>query len=364
MLKNGKLIKMNNKNETDSNKQANILGGKDMGVLKSCDIVYMVDNSNKVLFVFKNDCPKYVLNNLKLNKNSSVHIEPHKKAFTGQEVSYQWWVEIDSEVIYYQTNLTPVHNSKGKVVNILGVVKNISTLTTPTEKINNIIADKSNRSIGQTILHAREDEKKKISTTIHDELGSMAITLSSKIAILEDDIKEKQIKSALIRLNNLQTQLIKYIDRLKDVIVTLRPPNLDDVGLKAALKDLVGTLAENTNMKVKLSCPDEICKHMDGQVRIVIYRVVQESLTNVVKHSKAKNVIIKCSRTNGNVKLEISDDGVGFKPKKASSIRNIGIIGMKEQVNYIGGEFKINSIVGKGTKVLVRCPATVYMVEL
>ena len=91
---------------------------------------------------------------------------------------------------------------------------------------------------------------------------------------------------------------------------------------------------------------------------------MQESLTNIVKHSKAKIATVKCSKSNGEVKLEISDNGVGFKPKKANSLRNIGIIGMKEQVKYIGGEFKIKSIIGEGTTVLVRCPSTVYMVEL
>lgn len=356
----GKTMKKNKEIE----KIFNFFGENEIGGLKSCDIVYMVDNNNKVLFVFKKDSPKYVLNDLKGSKNSSIHMESHKKAFSGHDVTYQWWIEISGEIIYYQTNLTPIHNNKGKVVNILGVVKNISNLTSPSEKTDNVIADRSNRSLIQTIMQVREDEKKKISTTIHDELGSMAITLSSKIAILGDDIKEKDMKGALTRLGNLQTQLITYIDRLKDVIVTLRPPNLDDVGVKAALKDLVSTLSENTNIKIKLTCPDEICKNMDAQVRIVIYRVVQESLTNIVKHSKAKNATIKCSKSNGNVKLEISDDGVGFKPKKVSSIKRIGIIGMKEQVSYIGGEFKISSTIGKGTKILVECPSTVYMVEL
>lgn len=355
---------MSGKMMKKTDKLINVFGDNEASNLKSCDIVYMVDNNNKVLFVFKKDCPEYVLKDLQGSKNSGVHTESHKKAFAGHDVTYQWWIDIDSEIIYYQTNLTPIHNSVGKVVNILGVVKNISNLTTPSEKTDNIIADRTNRSLIQTIMQVREDEKKKISTTIHDELGSMAITLSSKIAILGDDIKEKDMKGALTRLGNLQTQLISYIDRLKDVIVTLRPPNLDDIGLKAALKDLVNTLSGNTDIKIKMNCPDAICKNMDGQVRIVIYRVVQESLTNIIKHSKAKNATIKCSKSDGNVKLEVSDDGEGFKPKKVSSLKRIGIIGMREQVNYIGGEFKISSTIGKGTKILVKCPSTVYMVEL
>jgi signal transduction histidine kinase len=209
------------------------------------------------------------------------------------------------------------------------------------------------------LLSAREDERKNISTTLHDELGSMALSVTSKISIAKEEVKDNNSKAALQALEEGQAAVRKAVDDLRRVAVDLRPPNLGIMGLNASLTDFIDKTKKQT--KLKLIFRNELSnkKIMPEDTAIVIYRVIQEALTNIIKHAKAKNARVRLYTDKKNVNLDISDDGVGCNLDKVLYRKGkpkIGIEGMRERVESLGGEFIITSAPKQGTQLKTSLP--------
>jgi PAS domain S-box-containing protein len=209
-------------------------------------------------------------------------------------------------------------------------------------------------------LSAREEERKNISTTLHDELGSMAVSVNSKITIAREEVKDNNRNAALEALAQGQAALQKAVGDLRRLAVDLRPPNLESMGLSVVLTDFLNKTKEHAKFKITFS--NELGnKKIADATAIVIYRVIQEALTNITKHAKAKNVKVWISGDRSNINLEITDDGVGLKQGKATSRKGnetlkIGIEGMRERVELLGGEFIITSAPKQGTQIKAILP--------
>jgi PAS domain S-box-containing protein len=208
------------------------------------------------------------------------------------------------------------------------------------------------------LLSVREDERKNISTTLHDELGSMALSVTSKISIAEEEIKENDNDAAIKALREGQAAVRQAVENLRRVAVDLRPPNLEIMGLTAALTELFDTA--KSQAKFKIIFRNELGdKKIPEQTAIVIYRVIQEAITNIIKHAKAKSVRIRLFADKKNIKLDIVDDGIGFDMNKALYRKGklkIGIEGMRERIESFGGEFTITSAPSQGTQLKVTMP--------
>jgi two-component system NarL family sensor kinase len=258
----------------------------------------------------------------------------------------------------------PVFGKDNKVLSLIATVKNISR-SIKTKAIQ-MIADKGIKAFSRILLTIREEEKKKISSVLHDEMGSLAVVLSSLLAILEADIKDNQVDNALDGLKKIRKYMENFIERIKGIAVNMRPPNLDTVGLSGALKDLIELVSKYTDVNVVFDCdiPENI--RMDEHIRISLYRIAQESLNNILKHSGAKNATIHLETKKNAIYLTISDDGIGFEFDKNKSIKlkNIGILGMKENVEFLGGKFELKSVPGKGSKIFIMCPLASYVTSL
>jgi two-component system NarL family sensor kinase len=208
------------------------------------------------------------------------------------------------------------------------------------------------------LLSVREEERKNISITLHDELGSMALSVNSQISIAEEDVKANNRNAALKTLGQGKAALRKAVENLRRLAVDLRPPNLEIIGLTAALTDLFDKVKKHSPLKITF-INDLANKKIPEDRAIVLYRVIQEALTNITKHAQAQKVSVRLYSDKNKVHLDITDDGVGFDVDKVSKGKGklkIGIEGMRERVESLGGEFMISSAFKEGTQLKATLP--------
>ena len=243
------------------------------------DFVYMVNGNRKIVLAFGKCLPHIKmatddiigLNYETLCSSESVliHRIAHENAFNGEAVTYEWFCETSKDINYYKTALMPIFGDNNKVISVVASVRSVSRRIKT--RAANMIADKGIKSFSQILLTIREEEKKKISVALHDELGSLAVAVSSMLGILEADIKDKQIKGALSGLVNIKGYIEDFLGKMKQIAVSLRPLNLDTVGLSGALKDLIALISKHSDIDVKLKnkIPENI--KVDDNVRTALY---------------------------------------------------------------------------------------------
>ena len=148
--------------------------------------------------------------------------------------------------------------------------------------------------------------------------------------------------------------------RIRTFLNELRPAALDDLGLAAVAKRLLNDFSKRTGIEVNISGDYDALKELDGDKRIVVFRLLQECLTNIVKHAHASRVVVTVKKAGSNLTLQINDDGQGFSVDRKSHDGGrrggMGILGMRERMGLVGGEFQIDSSPRKGTTVTARIP--------
>lgn len=297
-----------------------------------------------------------------------VHLEAHSRAAKGELVHYEWRVSSGGRDMCYQSRLIPLFSSgRGKegrkeVCAILGVCRDVSNV--PEMERRFTLCDAEVKDFSQELMSVREEEKRKVSSALHDELGSSSVAIMSLFGILEEDIKDGRKDAALGSVGRLGETVVELMGRLRHIAVDLRPPNLETVGLSGAVKDLIERVSDYSRRKIEFSNRADAHARVSDGVAITIYRVAQESLSNAIRHSGATRIRVSLIVDNNMVRLAISDNGKGFDAKSVAPSSNagrIGILGMKESVEYIGGRFEIDTASGQGTVVKVACPAATYM---
>ena len=209
------------------------------------------------------------------------------------------------------------------------------------------------RSLTEHIQTIREEERAHIAREIHDELGQQLTVLKMDVSWLNKKIQsDAAVKDKLNELTEMLDGTVRTVRRISS---ELRPSLLDDLGLIAAidwhLKEFekrTGILTEFKEPAAELTLPDNI--------NTGLFRIIQESLTNVTRHANADKVQVSLLQNNGTLVLQIQDDGKGFDKEKEANKRTLGILGMKERTEMMGGKYEISSVVGKGTTVVVSIP--------
>ena len=203
----------------------------------------------------------------------------------------------------------------------------------------------------QRVVSAQELERRRLARELHDETGQALTSILLGLKTVEDALESEESRKAAAGLRELVVATLQDVRRLA---VELRPKALDDFGLVPALERLTATFAEHTGIAVDLEAalPGE---RLPGELETALYRIVQESLTNVVKHSRARNVSILLTQRNGAVAAVIEDDGQGFDPSGAGD-GGFGLLGMRERLALLGGRLEIESSEGAGTTLVVEVP--------
>jgi signal transduction histidine kinase len=208
------------------------------------------------------------------------------------------------------------------------------------------LSERVQRDALRRIVAAQELERQRLARELHDETGQALTSILLGLKQLEGAESE-----SVSRLRELVVATLQDVRRLA---VELRPKVLDDFGLVPALERLTSSFAEQTGIEVDLEA-GAISDRLPAEVETAIYRIVQESLTNVVKHSHAHRVSVLLTRSDGRIKAVIEDDGTGFDPE-AGTADGIGLIGMRERIELLDGTLAVESSERSGTTVAVEVP--------
>ena len=201
------------------------------------------------------------------------------------------------------------------------------------------------------VVAAQELERRRLSRELHDETGQTLTSVLLGLKAIEQAPDSEQARAEAERLHELVTQALQDVRRLA---VELRPKALDDFGLLPALKRLGSGFSEQTGIRVEVeSFLGE--ERLPSEIETALYRIVQESLTNVVKHARASSVSVLVTRKSGSVVAVIEDDGRGFDAG-AGRDEGLGLVGMEERVALLDGRLQIESSEGSGTTVVAEVP--------
>ena len=211
--------------------------------------------------------------------------------------------------------------------------------------------------LSRRILSSQEEERKRISRDLHDVVAQMLNGINLRLAELR---KETATSSAGLdrKISRTQRLVEESVDNVHRFARQLRPAMLDDLGLIPAMEAFAKSFARDTGIRVTLDTTTKL-EELNGAKRTALFRVVQEALTNVVRHARAKRVDISLQLRGETVHMRIKDNGKSFDVHKvmhSGKVRHVGLLGMKERVDMIGGAFEIESSPGKGTTIHVAIP--------
>jgi signal transduction histidine kinase len=213
------------------------------------------------------------------------------------------------------------------------------------------------RHLTHKILTAQEDERREISRELHDEIAQTLTGINVRLANLKREalVNTKGLKGKIAGTQRLVQKSVKIVHRFAR---KLRPALLDDLGLIPALNSYITGMMERTNLPIKLVTFPGLTE-LDVRKRTIFFRVAQEALTNIVRHAEAKVAQVVFSRRRNAVLMEIRDNGKSFDVRYvllAKGKNHLGVLGMRERVEMVGGTFKIESTPGRGTLVSAEIP--------
>jgi signal transduction histidine kinase len=200
----------------------------------------------------------------------------------------------------------------------------------------------------------REEERKRVAREVHDQLGQALTALKLDLGSLLCEIPGAAQHSSK-RASSILKLVDETIQAVRRISTELRPGILDDLGLVATVEWAGGDFEARTGTKCRLDLPqDEVT--IDSERATAVFRILQEALTNVVRYAEASEVKVRLARENGDLSLEIHDNGRGIDEDKISSADSLGILGMRERARLLGGELTVRGVPRKGTTVRVRIP--------
>jgi len=243
----------------------------------------------------------------------------------------------------------------GRIIGEFGIVRDITKRKLAEDRLKS--SREQLRKLASHIESVREEERSKIAREIHDELGQTLTGLKFDLTWLKN--KVSQAGSAKAVLVEKITSMSQMIDRTiqwgRKLSTDLRPSLLDDYGLVAALEWLAKEFEARTEIHCLFNSFTESVA-LDREKSTALFRICQESLTNVARHAGATVITISLREDQGNVMLEINDNGRGITDNEIGDPRSLGVLGMKERAMLLGGDFSISGSFGKGTTTIVRIP--------
>jgi PAS domain S-box-containing protein len=333
----------------------------------SSDILYLlsVEQNEKFKFISINDAFKKATG-LKSEQIIDKYVEEVVPYPSSQLVleKYKYAIEIKDtvqweEVTSYPTgiktglvSITPVFNNNNDVcISLVGSVHDI----TENKRAEVELLEKNDqlRNLSAHLQDIREEERANIAREIHDELGERLTGIRLDISWIENQLLlAKPVKDKFRTLIQLVDDTIKTVRKIS---TELRPSILDDFGLVDALEWQAAEFEKRTGISCKVS--SFINEHLSNKkIEITLFRVFQESLTNVVRHAKARHVVAELLKQKNTINFIIKDDGVGMDMDKVKGEQTLGLVGMKERVLMVNGTFNVTSEIGSGTIVTVSVP--------
>lgn len=217
-------------------------------------------------------------------------------------------------------------------------------------------ANRSLRQLSARLLQLRDEERRRLARELHDSVGQMLAAIKMNIAVEQASRLDPDALRAATDNDRLVDEVISEIRTISHL---LHPPLLDEVGLSSALQCYVEGFSERSKVAVTLDIAADLAR-LDHEMEISIFRIVQESLTNVHHHSESRDAIVRIAHEDGQIEVEIRDTGKGIPPdvqKALSSAGSLGVgfRGIRERIAQLGGQLEIQSNPG-GTTVIGKLP--------
>jgi len=211
--------------------------------------------------------------------------------------------------------------------------------------------------LSSQVLHVQEEERKHLSRELHDEVGQTLAAINMNLGMLQ---LNGTVDRALLKkkISDTQKLLAQTMDSVHRFARELRPAMLDELGLLPALRAHLRNFAERTGLQVRFVASPQ-AEHLTDDQKTAVYRVAQESLTNVAKHARASRVTVRRRKINRGLQIEIRDNGQAFKVEEQLSgkgRKRLGLLGMRERARLLHGRFAVTSRPGKGTAVSMEIP--------
>ncbi|MGD6804748.1 sensor histidine kinase [Rossellomorea aquimaris] len=216
---------------------------------------------------------------------------------------------------------------------------------------------KEKHDFGLQIIEAQEEERKKLSREIHDGPAQMLANVLLRSDLIDRVYRESGPEAALGEIKDLKTMVRSALYEVRRIIYDLRPMALDDLGLVPTLTKYLSTIEEyHMSTSIRFVNVGQV-KRLPSKYEVALFRLIQESVQNALKHAEAKEIKVKLEISKSKVTVIIKDNGKGFNAKEKKS-GSFGIMGMRERVELLEGEMSIDSKAGSGTVILVQVPLT------
>jgi len=205
----------------------------------------------------------------------------------------------------------------------------------------------------ERILAAQEEERRRIARELHDEAGQALTSLRVSLGLLEREAQQPEaVRTRVAELKCLTEEIMENLHRLA---MDLRPAILDHLGLVAALRQYIEACRRRYGLNIQLETIG-LEERLSPRVEIALYRILQEALTNVVRHAQATRVDVLLERRGDRIIAVVEDNGIGFDPEQAMRDGHLGLFGIRERVERLGGTLILESAPGSGTTLVVEVP--------
>lgn len=250
---------------------------------------------------------------------------------------------------------SPIFDSEGKVVHVVELIRDVTEAKLLEEEVK-----RQGRARGELLnqlFSVQEEERKRLARELHDETTQSLAALTANLEVLSATAKDETTRA---KLKSLQEVSLKTLDELHRLIYELRPVALDDFGLVTALRSLVRKEMERASISVEF----RVCgkgKRLPIKLENTLYRVVQEAVSNIIRHSRASHCTIVLHFRRNSVSARITDDGTGFDLAEAMTTaerpRGLGLLGMRERIDLVNGKLEVITGEGrKGTEINIEIP--------
>ena len=330
------------------------------------DLIFVLDN-NKTIIDFKSGDKKNLIipaeeflnkpidellpqNILPLVKKSIAAVFENKKP---NLIEYK--LRINKDWNFFECNMVPFGETK-----VIAMIRNITQRKQIEESL--IKSEVQLKSYAAHLQNIREEERILLAREIHDELGQILVAIKIDLGLLSLKANQHFEKNTSVdfttQLEHLADLVDKTIKTTRRIMTDLRPEILDVLGIKDALKQHLTKFAERNELKCTFEDKSSFFE-LDAQQSLTLFRILQESLTNIVKHAKASEVRVKLLQTNDSLQLTISDNGIGFNSQSAAKMESYGLIGMKERAFLINGNLTVTSKKNAGTTIKIEIPYSI-----
>jgi two-component system sensor histidine kinase UhpB len=270
---------------------------------------------------------------------------------TRQQKQVEEQLSVHGKIRWVETFKSPVLDASGNVIGTTGLGRDITERRRLQEEQRR--SREQLRALAAHVESVREQERVRIAREIHDELGQSLTCMGMDLAFLDKQIDSGNHEAAarVAALVELVKDTIRCVRRISS---ELRPSILDDLGLGAAVEWLARDVEARTRMTCGVEVPEDLALPFD--LATPLFRICQEALTNVTRHAQATAVSIRLATEDGHVSLVIKDNGRGITDEEIRRHGSLGLLGMKERVELLGGTLEVKGQPGEGTTLAIRMP--------